>query len=291
MKMDHSQSGWLLAVHGGAKHIAPEERDANREGCARAIAAGRAILERGGDAVDAVEAAVRILEDDPAFNAGYGSELNVAGEVEMCAAVMRGSDFAVGAVGAIQGVRHPVAVARLLINEREILLAGDGAHAFARDHGAELCNKRDLIAKEPAESADHDTVGAVARDVRGNFASATSTGGLSGQLVGRMGDSALPGCGYYADNRIGAVALSGDGEAIARLATASAVMRSMPMLGPEEALKEALSRLPELDGDGGGIALARTGEIGWWHNSPHFAVAIATAARPDAVTWLSKDEK
>ncbi|WP_129792411.1 isoaspartyl peptidase/L-asparaginase [Sphingosinicella sp. CPCC 101087] len=285
------ERGWALAVHGGAKEIEPGEEAANRRGCARALDAGRAVLERGGAAVDAVEAAVRVLEDDPTFNAGYGSALNEAGEVEMCAAVMSGRDLAVGAVGVIKGVRNPVGVARLLVAERAILVAGDGARQFAIERGATLCDPRDLVVeKQRVSLKEHDTVGAVALDTSGNIATATSTGGLPGAPVGRMADSSLPGCGYYADNAVGALALSGDGESIARLAIASEVMRLMPETGPARALELALSRLPHLGGDGGGIAIRKDGAVGWWHNSPHFAVAVATAGDPDGRVWLSKDE-
>jgi L-asparaginase / beta-aspartyl-peptidase len=289
--MTNADTGtWALAVHGGAKHIAPEDEAANRDGCMRALAAGRLVLTYGGSAVAAVEAAVRVLEDDPAFNAGHGSVPNAAGDIEMCAALMDGSDLSIGAVGVIRGVRNPIVVARMVKAERAILLAGDGAREFARKRGAELCVPTDLAVENELAPAEHDTVGAVALDSRGNFAAATSTGGLSGTPPGRMGDSALPGCGYYADNAIGAVALSGDGESIARLTSAASIMQAMPALGPEDALRRTLAKLTSLDGDGGGVAIAADGTVGWWHNSPHFAVGVATAAAPDGEVWLHKDE-
>jgi beta-aspartyl-peptidase (threonine type) len=286
------RAGWSLAVHGGAKTIAPGEAEANRSGCRAALAAGRAVLERGGCALDAVEQAVRALESDPTFNAGFGSELNEAGQVEMCAAVMSGRDLGVGAVSIVQGLRHPISVARLLLDEPWVLLAGEGAHDFARKRGAELCDPAEFVARahrEPAEA--HDTVGAVARDMGGDLAVATSTGGLPGAPVGRVADSSLPGCGYYANNHVGALSLSGDGESIARCASASQVMQAMPAEGPEAALEKALSRLTHLGGDGGGIAIDKDGRIGWWHNSPHFAVAVASSDDPEGEVWLSKDER
>jgi beta-aspartyl-peptidase (threonine type) len=282
---------WALAVHGGAGEVAPEEARAKREGCRRALAAGRALLVAGGSALDAAEAAVRVLEDDPVFNAGYGSALNDAGEVEMCAAMMSGRDLAVGAVGVIQGVRHPVSVARLLIDEDPVLLAGPGARAFAEAKGAELCDPDALAGAGQMAEAAHDTVGAVALDQAGNFAAATSTGGLPGTPSGRMGDSALPGCGYYAENDVGAIALSGVGEAIARLAAAARVAGSLAALGPDAALEAGLSGLPALGGDGGGIAIARDGRIGWWHNSPAFPVAAASSADPEGWAWLGNSER
>src|SRR5215213_4881216 len=160
---------WALAVHGGAKDIPPEEDRAHRDGCLRALAAGRAILERGGPSLEAAEAAVRVLEDDPTFNAGTGSALNRAGEVEMCSAIMSGKDLSVGGVAVIKGVRHPVSVARLVMDEEEILIAGPGARDFARERGAELCDPGELVVEKQREALrEHDTVGAVALDTNGN---------------------------------------------------------------------------------------------------------------------------
>jgi beta-aspartyl-peptidase (threonine type) len=289
--MARHEGRWALAVHGGAKEIAPEQARANRDGCLRALAAGRAVLESFGSAVDAVEAAVRVLEDDPAFNAGRGSALNEAGEVEMCAAVMSGLDLAVGAVAIVQGVRHPVSVARKLLAEEEILLGGTGAFQFAAERGCELSDPAEPAAERVAALSECDTVGAVALDMAGNFAAATSTGGLPGTRAGRIGDSPLPGGGYYADNAAGAVALSGDGEAIARLATASRVVQALATDGPEGALADSLGRLEALGADGGGIAMNAAGETGWWHNSPQFAVAVASSEDPAGAVWLHKDEK
>lgn len=279
---------WALAVHGGAKEIAPVDEAANRAGVRRALDAGRRVLEAGGSAVDAVEAAVRVLEDDPAFNAGLGSALNKAGEVEMCAAIMSGNDLSVGAVGVIPGVRHPVSVARLLMAEQEILLAGAAAHSFAMEMGADLCEPGALIvaAQRRALEAACDTVGAVALDQHGDVAAATSTGGLPGVRPGRMGDSALPGCGYYADNAIGATALSGEGEAIARLTVAARIMALLKEQRPEAALRTGLIPVGSLGGDGGGIAVGRDGRIGWWHNSPAFAVGTASSVEPHGGVWL-----
>ena len=276
-------------VHGGAKEIAPEEEEENRSGLHEAIATGRAILERGGTALDAVEASIRVLEALPVFNAGYGSALNHVGEVEMCAAIMDGRTLDVGAVGALKGVRHPVSVARTMLPEKHILIAGEGAFMFARDHHAELCDPAELIT-EKQRNESHDTVGAVALDGNGNFAASTSTGGLPGQLKGRMGDSAVPGCGYYADDQIGAVALSGHGEGIARLAAAAQIMGAIEREGPEAAIARALSQMSRVGGDAGGIAIDRKGHMGWWHNSPDFAVATMAEGRTEPEIRLNKKE-
>jgi beta-aspartyl-peptidase (threonine type) len=283
---------WALIVHGGAKEISPGEEEDNRTGCLEALAAGRAILEAGGSALDAVEASIRVLEARPVFNAGYGSVLNNQGEVEMCAAIMDGKTLEIGAVGAIKGVRHPVSVARTMLPEVPILLAGEGAFMFARERHAELCDPESLITQKAAEDLQeaHDTVGAVALDRNGNLAAGTSTGGLTGAFKGRMGDSPLPGCGYYADNHLGAVALSGHGEGIARLAAAAQIMGAIEQSGPEAAIAKALAQMSRVGGDAGGIAIDRQGRSGWWHNSPDFAVAMVNSESPEPCVWLNKKE-
>lgn len=285
---------WSLIIHGGAKDIAPEDRDANREGLAAAIAAGRAILTDGGSALDACEAAVRVLEARPIFNAGRGSVPTTAGEIEMCAAIMDGATLGIGGVMAIRGVCHPVSVARMLLPEKEILLTGDGARRFAEARGAELCTRADLLterAQRALAQAEHDTVGAVAMDARGDIAAATSTGGLTGQRPGRIGDSPMPGCGYYAENGVGGVALSGDGESIARVILAARILHLMPGAGPETAVAASLDQLARVGGEAGGIAIGADGRIGWAHNSPDFAVAAIQDGDAHPAIWLRKDIK
>ena len=286
--MTSPKGRWALIVHGGAKEIEPGEEKANRDGCIEAVRAGQALLERGGSAVDAVEASIRVLERLPVFNASYGSSLNEEGEVEMCAALMDGQNLDVGAVGIVKSVRHPVSVARAMLRQEPVLLAGEGACRFARDNHCELCAPEELIAEKKGEA--RDTVGAVALDMNGNLAAGTSTGGLSGAAKGRMGDSPVPGCGFYADNHVGAVALSGHGEGIARLAMAAQVMGAIGRDGPEAAIRKAVEQMKRVGGDAGGIAMDPRGSIGWWHNSPDFAVALATSERRAPQTWLRKEE-
>ena len=292
--MEGAQTGrWAIIVHGGAKEMEPDERDENRAGVTQAALAGREILEQGGDAVDAVEAAIRVLENLPVFNAGTGSALNAAGDVEMCSGIMDGRDRQVGAVGAIKQVRNPIAVAKTLLKEKEVLLVGEGAFMFAQEKGLETVPTEALITERRRESFEeqHDTVGAVAIDQGGNIAAGTSTGGLTGAPVGRIGDSPMPGSGLYADNHIGGVAYSGDGESIARLALAAQVMASITRDGPELAIAKSLEQLPHIGGDGGGIGIAKDGRIGWAHNSPAFAVAISTSEAPEPKAYLDKDEE
>ena len=290
--MPDLEGRWALIVHGGAKEMQPGEEEDNRRGVLEAVEAGRRVLAAGGGALDAVEAAIKVMEDLPVFNAGRGSAPNEAGEIEMCAGLMDGRDRSVGAVAAIRNVRNPILVARHLLPEKEILLAGEGALLFAKEKGLALASDQELLAGKAVEEA-HDTVGAVALDSGGNLAAGTSTGGLTGARVGRVGDSPLPGSGLYADNHIGAVSLSGDGESIARLALAAQVMAKINEEGPEAAIRKAIEQLPHVggaEGDGGGIGIAKDGRIGWWHNSPHFAVAAIDGGVEEPQAWLSKKE-
>jgi beta-aspartyl-peptidase (threonine type) len=289
---------WALIVHGGAKPWEEHEEQANRDGIAAAAQAGARLLAGGGSAVDAVETAIRVLEDLPVFNAGCGSAPNEMGGIEMCAGLMDGRDLSAGAVGAIRQVRHPISIARQLMPEKEVLLVGEGALMFAKAKGAALATDEELKAEQEKQALAeglHDTVGAVAFDSGGNLAAGTSTGGLSGQKVGRIGDSPLPGGGLYADNHLGAVSFSGDGETITRLALASRVMVWLDDGKPlEQAIGDAVELLPGTGGaeaDGGAIGITKTGEIGWAHNSPMFAVAIQTSTMDAPRAYLKKEEE
>ena len=289
---------WALIVHGGAKPWEEEEEQANRDGIREAVAAGAAVLERGGSAVDAVETSIRVLEDLPVFNAGRGSSANEAGGIEMCAGLMDGKDLSAGAVGAIRQVRNPISVARHLMAEKEVILVGEGALLFAKAKGAPLATDEELKAEKAKQALAeglHDTVGAVAMDSGGNLAAGTSTGGLDGQKVGRIGDSPLPGGGLYADNHIAAISFSGDGETIARLALASRVMASVEDgEALEPAIAKCLDKLPGTGGagaDGGAIGIDKHGKLAWAHNSPMFAVAYRTSDMAEPKAYLKKEEE
>ena len=289
---------WALIVHGGAKPWDPAEEEANRDGIRQAVEAGAAVLAKGGEALDAVEAAIRKLEDLPVFNAGRGSAPNEAGGIEMCAGLMDGRDLSAGAVGAIKQVRNPISVARKLMPEKEVILVGEGALLFAKAKGMPLATDEELKAekeKQAIAEGEHDTVGAVALDNGGNLAAGTSTGGLNGQKVGRIGDSPLPGGGLYADNHIAAISFSGDGETITRLALASRVMASVEDgQSLEAAIAKSLDKLPGTggaDADGGAIGIDKHGTLAWAHNSPMFAVAYLTAGMTEPKAFLKKDEE
>ncbi|HYG29081.1 MAG TPA: isoaspartyl peptidase/L-asparaginase family protein [Allosphingosinicella sp.] len=295
---ENKEGRWALIVHGGAKPWDDKEVQANRDGVRQAVEAGAKELAQGGSAIDAVEGAIRTLEDLPVFNAGKGSAPNELGEIEMCAGLMNGRDLSAGAVGAIKFVRNPISVARRLMPEKEVILVGEGALKFARENGAPLATNEELKAeaeKQLATEGAHDTVGAVALDVGGNLAAGCSTGGLSGQKVGRIGDSPLPGGGLYADNHNGAVSFSGDGESIARLSLAARVMASLEDGETmEQAIAKSVAKLPGTGGgeaDGGGIGIHKDGTIGWAHNSPMFVVGYLTSETGEPRVFLKKDEE
>jgi beta-aspartyl-peptidase (threonine type) len=268
------RDAWSLILHGGARTIAAKDEAANRRGCLVAAEAGRRILAAGGDAVDAVEAVVRALESDPTFNAGLGAVANADGVVERDAALMRGSDLAIGAVGALQDVTHPIGVARRLMAETPGLLVGDGARDFAQRHGLlDPVGQR----KPPELVGGGDTVGCVALDAHGRMAVGLSTGGLSGKMPGRVGDTPLPGCGFYVDDKVGGVALSGDGDNIARVMLAGRILSGLDGHAPQEAAERGLLQMRGVGGEAGAIVLDPMGRFGCAHNSDHFAVALVSA--------------
>jgi beta-aspartyl-peptidase (threonine type) len=289
-----------IIVHGGAHAIPAEDREAHREGCLAAVRAGWDALQRGGTAVDAVEAAVRVLEDDQTFNAGFGSELNSAGEVEMDSALMDGSDLGAGGVGALTGVRHPISVARRVLESESVLLVAHGAVQFAQEQNLEMCDPASMISgkqrckwQRKQRSRGHDTVGCVALDPCGHLASGTSTGGTNQNAPGRIGDSPLIGCGLYADDMLGACALTGDGESITRVVLAKTLIDLLhDERHPDEAASEAMRVLAErVGGEGGAIVIDRSGRIGWAHNAANLSCAYFTIGMDAPAVWLHKDEE
>ncbi|HVN84904.1 MAG TPA: isoaspartyl peptidase/L-asparaginase [Candidatus Binatia bacterium] len=268
----------VLLVHGGAGQIDARFGEAVESGCRRAVGSGWAILERGGDAVRAVVAAVAELENDPHFNAGLGSVLTCAGTVETDASVMEGSQLAAGACGATRGVRNPIRLAHAILHDdATVLLVGSGAQAFAREHGIARCRPNALITEhqrqrwlERAPSNSGGTVGAVAIDRAGVVAAATSTGGVRFKRPGRLGDSAIIGAGTYADNQAGAASATGLGEAIIRVALAkTAVDLLRDGRDPMRAARAAVACLAARTGAiAGVIVVDRLGRIGHAYNSP-----------------------
>jgi beta-aspartyl-peptidase (threonine type) len=269
----------LVAVHGGAGplergHPEPAEESEARRALGEALHAAMERLGAGGSALDAVVEAVAVLEDHPLFNAGRGSALTAKGRVEMDASVMEGATRAVGAVACVRRVRNPVRAARAVLEQTpHALLVGPAADAFARAHGLVTVDPAWLVVpaqrerlrrarrRASAGASSHGTVGAVARDARGHVAAATSTGGLTGQLPGRVGDSPLAGAGTWADDATCAVSATGHGEALIRCAFAHEVDAALRRagLGLDAAVASALARLSALGATGGCVALAREG--------------------------------
>jgi L-asparaginase / beta-aspartyl-peptidase len=289
-----------ITVHGGASTVPPEKAEAYQDGCLRALAAGWTILEQGGEALDAVEAAIRVLEDDKTFNAGHGGSLDAEGAVSADAAIMRGSDLRLGALGTARGLRHPISVARQILEKGPLLLVGQGAEEFAAAYGCELVDPEELVTAEARQAWEqelqqhevnsNDTVGCVALDQHGCLATGTSTGGEILAPAGRVGDSALAGCGFYADNARGACAVSGTGEAIMQVGVARTVLELLATgSDPDAAAEQAIAELGErVQGEGGCIVVAPDGRIGWAHNSPEMTCAYRHEEMAEPVVHLRK---
>jgi beta-aspartyl-peptidase (threonine type) len=262
-----------IAIHGGAGVIGrmPAARQAlYLAGLKRALDSGHEILEQGGSSLDAVSAAVVALEDDPLFNAGRGAVYNLAGKHELDASIMDGATLRAGAVAAVSRIKNPVLAARAVMEQSpHVLLAGKGAEDFARRQGLSFVSAKyfhtaaRLAALRKGSKGHHGTVGAVALDQHGNLAAATSTGGYTGKLAGRVGDSPIVGAGTYADNASCAVSGTGWGEAFIRVALAHEVSARMRHLDETlaKAARAALKAVARIGGDGGLVALDRRGTI------------------------------
>lgn len=286
----------VLVVHGGGWAIPDDMVDAHLNGIRSALAAGWHPLERGGTALDAVEAAVVVMEDDEAFDAGRGSFLNRDGRVQLDALMMDGATLRAGGVGCVERIRNPIHLARIVLEDSpHVYFVGPGAERFAEGHGVPLINNEELVierelerlrrlqaqGESPADvfSASHDTVGAVALDKNGNLAAATSTGGTLNKTPGRVGDSSLIGCGCYADNQSAAVSTTGWGEPIMKLVLGKwAADRVAAGAPPQQSASEAISYLRQrLSGHGGIIVLDAQGRLGIAHNTPRMAWGFATS--------------
>lgn len=286
-----------LIVHGGAWNIPDEYVAAHIRGVRTAVEQVFPKLQEGLSALDAVEAAVNILEADPTFDAGRGAFLNEVGEIELDAMIMDGKTLDFGAVAALRNVLHPVSVARQVMEKSEhCLLVSQGALAFAKKMGFEemapeaLLTEREMeffkkIKNDPTfrthfpfDLFPMDTVGAVAMDREGNLASATSTGGTARKMQGRVGDSPIPGAGAYADNLTGAVSATGWGESIMKVLLSKTVC---DLMGNRDAMAAAAAGVTLLknrvNGLGGVIGINRKGEYAFAHNTPKMAFAYFSA--------------
>jgi beta-aspartyl-peptidase (threonine type) len=272
-----------LIVHGGAWDIPTHLRQICKNGVQRALDRGFAILERGGSALDACEQAIIELEDEPVFDAGIGSHLNRDGKIQLDAILMDGPTLKSGAVVAVERVRHPILLARAVLEKSEhMLLAGYGAEQFALEHGVPLCDPKELITDEELaewglrsrEVANLGTVGAVALDSQGKIASGTSTGGTPHKYPGRVGDSALVGCGCYASEAAG-ISSTGHGESIMKVVLAKTVHDFIAEGAQVQlAAEDAVALLTRLTGGRGGlIALDREGRPGFAFSTGNMAYA------------------
>ncbi|HME12797.1 MAG TPA: isoaspartyl peptidase/L-asparaginase [Candidatus Acidoferrum sp.] len=291
-----------LIVHGGAWDIPDEAVEACVAGCKRALTAGWTVLAGGGAALDAVEAAIVVLEDDPVFDAGYGSHLNRDGQVECDAIVMDGQTLRAGAAATLHHVKNPIRAARAILERcPHMMMVAEGAECFARENGVSLCKAEELVSeaeweawlkcRKDSHAAEHHrgheqgTVGAVAIDREGRLFAATSTGGTCCKLPGRVGDSPLIGCGCYADEEAGGVSCTGYGEAIMKVVMAKSATDFLRVnasraneagdsnaSGAMQAAKKAVELLAaRTKGTGGLILLDREGNPGFAFNTPRMA--------------------
>ncbi len=298
-----------IIVHGGAGTVKTDRAQIVQQGCKEAVLVGWRILQAGGSALDAVEAAVRALEDNPQYNAGTGSCLTSDGNIELDAGIMEGHTLQVGAVACVELIKNPVSLARKVLESPHVLLVGKGAQAYALECGIDMCELEDLVTErqyqtwlkqkkqaakgsksqdEPryhrrevasveAREDKYGTVGAVAIDMAGHLAAATSTGGISNQYPGRVGDSPLVGCGFYADDNA-AVSCTGDGEDFVRLLMAK---RAADCVAHGETARDAATTAiaflgAKATGRGGLILVDRKGNIGFAWNSQNMQHAYMT---------------
>ena len=306
-----SETRWRLVVHGGAGSMRPGRLDPEQERCARAgleeaLRAGSSVLEKREGALSAVETAVRVLEEDICFNAGRGSVLTATGCIELDAAIMDGRTRRAGAVSGLRTTRAPISLARELLERGpHVFLSGQAADDFARDHGFEQVDnswfevaerRRQLEELLAAGGFDDEvkygTVGAVAVDVDGHVAVATSTGGLTAKRWGRVGDSPLIGAGTYADDRSAAVSATGSGEYFIRAVAAHQLAERVRIGGQslQDALDAVLADIAALGGKGGLIAVSPNGDAAWGFTTPAMYRGMADSSGRTVRVYSEEDD-
>ena len=308
---------WSLVIHGGAgvmerARMTPAKDAEYRAALAKALDVGGGVLAKGGSALDAVEATVRLLEDDPHFNAGKGAVFTADGKNELDAAIMDGKDRRAGSVAGVTRTKNPISLARAVMEQSpHVLLARDGADQFSREHGLEqvdpsyfrteerwqqLQDMKAAAAKGAAlfdRNLKYGTVGAVARDRAGHLAAATSTGGLTGKRWGRIGDTPIVGAGTYADDRACAVSATGSGEYFIRVGVAHEICARVRLKG--ETIQQAADavikgELLTMGGDGGVIVVGAKGDMGWSFNTPGMYRGSASSGSK-AIVAIYGDER
>ena len=296
---------WAIVIHGGAggmtrENTAPEIDKEYRASLLVAMSTGKKILAEGGSALDAVEQTIRIMEDNPLFNAGKGAVFTHEGRNELDAAIMDGSNLAAGAVAGVTDIKNPITAARrVMTNSPHVMLAGAGASQFAKEQGLEIVpasyfytEKRFHELEEILKKEKNGTVGCCALDKNGNLAAGTSTGGMAGKRYNRIGDSPIIGAGTYANNNTCAVSGTGHGEYFIRWTVAHDISALMEYKGLS--LKEASDlvvndKLVKAGGSGGVICLDKSGNVSMPFNSSGMFRGFATAAGKEGI-FIYKDE-
>ncbi|MDQ3245313.1 MAG: isoaspartyl peptidase/L-asparaginase [Pseudomonadota bacterium] len=305
---------WKLVIHGGAgvierSRISPDKDREIRSALDRALAAGSKVLEAGGSALDAVEASVRLLEDDPNFNAGKGAVFTYDERNELDASIMDGRTRAAGAVAGATATRNPIALARAVMEKSQhVFLSGEGADEFSREQGLEQAppeyfatpNRRRQLEELKANKVSaldveykYGTVGAVALDAQGHVAAATSTGGMTGKRWGRIGDSPIIGAGTYADDRACAVSATGHGEYFIRTSVAHEICARVRLSGEtgQRAADAVMAEVKALGGDGGVIVVTPKGEMVYSFNTPGMYRGKASSAGRTVALYDPSDER
>jgi beta-aspartyl-peptidase (threonine type) len=286
-----NKTEWKLVIHGGAgvierDKLSPEKDREIRAGLDRALDAGSKVLAAGGAALDAVEAAIKVLEDDPHFNAGRGAVFPYDGKHELDASIMEGTGRMAGAAAGLTATKNPISLARAVMEKSpHVMLGGAGADQFSREQGLEQAGPEWFATPERRRQLDelkanklswfdvdmkYGTVGAVALDAQGHVAAGTSTGGVTGKRWGRIGDSPIIGAGNYADDRACAISATGSGEYFIRLGVAHEICARMRMKGEDArtAAGAVIEELGEMGGSGGVIVVSPKGEAEWIFNTP-----------------------